>query len=152
MRVASRLASAPRPSVARLGTTSCAQRAALSVSARRLKSEVIKENEVPVSVYSPDSKGASSANSDHFSIPVRPGAAQPSEKTAAYTEEGIAPITPKMFSQMPKTMQKMSVMGKVIVITGYVSLIPFCPSRSWNNYPFEFFFWIFFYTSSRRFD
>ncbi|KAJ4293722.1 hypothetical protein N0V88_005230 [Collariella sp. IMI 366227] len=65
-RLATRLTS--RPTFIRAAAT---QRAAFSLTTSRLKSEVIKETEVPVSIYSPDSKGIASANSDHFSIPIK---------------------------------------------------------------------------------
>jgi hypothetical protein len=117
VRLAPRLATVSRPAVARVGASAASQRAALSVSARRLKSGVIKETEVPVSVYSPDAKGVASGTSDHFSIPVkaaRPVAAEPT----AEEDEVVVPLQEKVFQQMPRTLQKMSVMGKVIVITG----------------------------------
>lgn len=112
---ASRSAAAAAPA-AFAHRTPMIQRAAFSRAAARPKSEVIKETEVPVSVYSPDSKGAASANSDHFSIPVR----QTSNKTQEIPaeKETISPLSPKLFSQLPATMQKMTVMGKVIVVTG----------------------------------
>ncbi|KAK5661972.1 hypothetical protein OQA88_10083 [Cercophora sp. LCS_1] len=116
VRLASRLSAAPRPVIARTAATTFTQRAALSVSARRLKSEVIKETEVPVSVYNPDGKGVASASSDHFSIPVKPGSKIP-EPVPEETDE-VVPLEEKVFKQMPRTMQKMSVMGKVIIITG----------------------------------
>ncbi|EHA50747.1 hypothetical protein MCOR27_008619 [Pyricularia oryzae] len=83
------------------------------------KSEVIKETEVPVSVYTPDSKGVASGNSDHFSIPVkgssRAAVAQP---PTPEEDEPVVPLSSKVYSQMPGTMQKMSVYGKTIIITG----------------------------------
>jgi hypothetical protein len=116
-RLAPRLAAVSRPAIARAGVSSVAQRAAFSVSARHMKSEVIKETEVPVSIYSPDSKGIASANSDHFSIPVKKGAASAPEPIVE-EEDAVVPLQDKVFNQMPRTMQRMSVMGKVIIITG----------------------------------
>ncbi|KAL1868037.1 hypothetical protein VTK73DRAFT_3884 [Phialemonium thermophilum] len=110
-RFAARMASVPRLA---------SSRAAFSTSALRLKSEVIKETEVPVSVYSPDGRGIGSSNSDHhFSIPVRPAAAAPPPAEPASEEvEKLTPLSPKVYAQMPATMQKMSIMGKVVIITG----------------------------------
>lgn len=116
-RLAPRLAALSRPAVARAGVSSVAQRAAFSVSASRMKSEVIKETEVPVSIYSPDSKGIASGNSDHFSIPVKPGSASAQEHIGE-EEDAVVPLQDKVYRQMPRTMQKMSVHGKVIIITG----------------------------------
>lgn len=113
-RLASRLA-ITRPAIAR-APISAAQRAAFSVSAGRMKSEVIKETEVPVSVYNPDAKGVASSNSDHFSIPVKNGSRAPAP--IAEEEDAVAPLEEKVYRQMPRTMQRMSVMGKVIIITG----------------------------------
>jgi NAD(P)-dependent dehydrogenase (short-subunit alcohol dehydrogenase family) len=113
-RMATRLSALVRPAVIRTTPSTC-QRAAFSISANRFKSEVIKEMEVPVSVYSPDSKGVASGNSDHFSIPVKPGRQAP-EPVAE--DEEVVPLDQKVYQQMPRTLQNMSVHGKVIIITG----------------------------------
>ncbi|KAK3998352.1 hypothetical protein QBC44DRAFT_3243 [Cladorrhinum sp. PSN332] len=114
VRVAPRLAALGRPAIAR-SAPSVAQRAAFSVSAGRFKSEVIKETEVPVSVYSPDSKGTASSSSDHFTIPVKNNS-RPLEPSPE--DEDVVPLQDKVYNQMPRTLQKMSVHGKVIIITG----------------------------------
>lgn len=114
--MASRLAAMPRPAIARAGARSITQRAAFSVSAGRMKSEVIKETEVPVSVYNPDAKGVASGNSDHFSIPIKPGSGAPAP--IEEEEDAVSPLQEKVYSQMPRTLQRMTVMGKVIIITG----------------------------------
>lgn len=114
IRLAPRLSAISRPVVAR-GTPSLAQRAAFSVSAGRFKSQVIKEDEVPVSVYKPDSKGVASGNAGQYSIPVKHGALTPEP---AVEEEEVVPLEDKVYKQMPRTLQKMSVHGKVIIITG----------------------------------
>lgn len=115
-RLASRLSAAPRPMVARSAAFAASHRAAFSLSARNLKSEVIKETEVPVTVYSPDAKGVASSNSDHFSIPVKPTPIAP-EPITDKTDQ-VTPLDEKVYRQMPRTLQKMSVMGKVIIVTG----------------------------------
>ncbi|KAK1782221.1 short-chain dehydrogenase [Copromyces sp. CBS 386.78] len=115
VRMASRLTSFSRPSALFAQKASVTQRAAFSVSIRNLKSEVVKETEVPVSIYSPDSKGAASANTgDHFSIPVKPR----QQVEESEPDEHVKPLEDKVYRQMPRTLQKMSVMGKVIIITG----------------------------------
>lgn len=125
-----RLAAMPKPPAVRASSllkaraaVPLAARRALSTSGPQLKkTEVIKETEVPVSVYTPDSKGVASSNTgDHFSIPVKgvaPVTTPPQE--LEQTEEKISTLAPNVFRSMPPTMQKMSVMGKVIVVTGYV--------------------------------
>ena len=102
----------PKPPAVRL----LIQRRAFSVSpVQPKKTEVIKETEVPVSVYAPDSKGVASGNSDHFSIPVKPAAVIEQEAAEA---EKVVPLDQRTYRAMPPTMQKMSVMGKVIIVTG----------------------------------
>ncbi|KAK4159087.1 hypothetical protein QBC43DRAFT_133486 [Cladorrhinum sp. PSN259] len=114
IRMAPRLAALGRPTIAR-PVPSIAHRAAFSVSVSRFKSEVIKETEVPVTVYSPDSKGTASSSSDHFTIPVKNNS-RPLEPNPE--DEDIVPLQDKVYNQMPRTLQKMSVHGKVIIITG----------------------------------
>jgi len=94
-----------------------AQRAAFSVSAVRSKSDVVAETEIPVSVYSSDSRGAAGSTSDHFSIPVNRDDAKP---RPIPTEENtdVTPLTKKVYRDMPPMMQKMSIMDKVVVVTG----------------------------------
>ncbi|EAA28296.1 hypothetical protein GE21DRAFT_9112 [Neurospora crassa] len=115
VRMASRLTSFSRPSALFAQRASVAQRAAFSVSTRNLKSEVVKETEVPVSIYSGDAKGAASSNTgDHFSIPVKPR----QQVAESEPDDHVQPLEDKVYRQMPRTLQKMSVMGKVIIITG----------------------------------
>ncbi|KAL2161965.1 hypothetical protein VTH06DRAFT_7750 [Thermothelomyces fergusii] len=112
-----RLASRPSVPFARASTSPVTQLAAFSSSALRMKSSVIKETEVPVTVYSPDHKGVASSNSDHFSIPVKSSAA-PVAEPAAEELEAVTPLQDNVYKQMPRTLQKMSVYGKVIIVTG----------------------------------
>jgi NAD(P)-dependent dehydrogenase (short-subunit alcohol dehydrogenase family) len=107
-------AAMPKPPAVRLAVP----RRAFSVSpAQPKKTEVIKETEVPVSVYAPDSKGVASANSDHFSIPVKPAVSVTTPPQESESEK-VVPLDARIYRSMPPTMQKMSVMGKVIVVTG----------------------------------
>jgi NAD(P)-dependent dehydrogenase (short-subunit alcohol dehydrogenase family) len=88
-------------------------RAAFSASARARRSEVIKETEIPATLYNSDTKGGAVS----FNIPVK--SSTPTERVTIGTAmEAIQPLSQKVFSAMPSTMQKMSVMGKVIIITG----------------------------------
>lgn len=88
----------------------------MTASLASKRTEVIRETEVPVSIYSPDSKGIS-ASPDHFSIPVN-GNAQQAATAADPESEEVVPLDPKVFKSMPPTLQKMTVMGKVIIVTG----------------------------------
>ncbi|KAI8251767.1 putative NADP-dependent mannitol dehydrogenase [Colletotrichum sp. SAR11_239] len=89
-----------------------------SISARALKSDVVREKEIPVSVYAPDAKGT--GQSDHFSIPVREHDSRPPTETPLPVPENdnVVPLTRKTFDSMPPMMQKLSVMGKTIIVTG----------------------------------
>jgi len=49
------------------------------------------------------------SNSDSLSVPVQ---------DAAQGEKAVQPLDAKTYSALPPTMQKMTVMGKVIVVTG----------------------------------
>lgn len=104
-----RIAAAPRALPA-------AQRA-LNNSAIRFKSDVVRETEVPVSVYAPDSKGAGGSTSDHFSIPVNRENAKP-QPIEAQEPDDVVPLTSKVYNQMPPMMQKMCIMNKVVIVTG----------------------------------
>lgn len=70
-----------------------------------------------MSVYNPDSKGVASSNSvEHFSIPVKPGSRAP--EPIVEEDDKVSPLEERVYRQMPRTLQKMSVMGKVIIVTG----------------------------------
>lgn len=89
-----------------------------SISSRLFKSDVVREKEIPVSVYAPDAKGT--GQSDHFSIPVREHDSRPPTETPTPAPENddVVPLTRKTFDSMPPMMQKLSVMDKTIIITG----------------------------------
>ncbi len=93
------------------------------------KNEVIKETEVPVSIYSPDGKGVASSP-DHFSIPVKAATAPSAAPVEEAENEEVIPLDPKVYKSMSPTMQKMSVMDKVIIVTGYVPHRKFAIFRS----------------------
>ena len=94
------------------------QSRSFSAATRLLKkNEVIKETEVPVSIYSPDGKGTATGP-DHFSIPVKTAPAAVTVPIEEAENDDVVPLEPNVYKAMSPTMQKMSVMGKVIVITG----------------------------------
>ncbi|KAI2780354.1 NAD(P)-binding protein [Daldinia loculata] len=90
---------------------------AFSQSTVRSRSDVVRETEVPVSVYSPDSTGAAGSTSDHFSIPVNRDDATPKPFPPPEDTE-VIPLSKTVYRQMPPTLQKMSIMDKVVIITG----------------------------------
>lgn len=112
-RVAAPLFSAPRATASR--AVPIAARAFQS-SAIRTKSDVVAETEIPVSVYSTDTKGSGQSSSDHYSIPVSRENAKPTPFEPE--EAAVTPLTQKVYNTMPRTLQKMSVMDKVIIVTG----------------------------------
>lgn len=108
-----------------LATKAAARRPAIYAQATRTlttagplkKREVIAEKEVPVSSYTPDARGTLSGSSrDHYSIPVRkdPKVEVPAENNG----DKVVPLTRAAFQRMPATLQKMTVMDKVVIITG----------------------------------
>ncbi len=76
------------------------------------KSDVIREKVVPVSVYAHDVKGTAS---EHFSIAVPPSTTQEGDTGG---DGDVVPLSRKVYDSMSTTLQKMSVQGKVIIITG----------------------------------
>ena len=93
----------------------------ISVSIRLAKREIISEREIPVSSYTPDARGSATGsatdNGEHYSIPVRrnPNIEVPQRET---DEDRVQPLSKRVYDAMPATMQKMSVMGKVVIVTG----------------------------------
>jgi hypothetical protein len=90
----------------------------LGTAATLKKREVIAEKEVPVSSYTPDGRGTMSGSShgQQYSIPVRkdPKVQVPAEDHA----ERVVPLNQAGFQRLPATLQRMTVMGKVAIITG----------------------------------
>lgn len=86
-------------------------------TAFRAKSDVVRETEVPVSNYSPDAKGSGASSSDHYSIPVNREKAQPTPLPSA-EDADVVPLTREVYESMPPMMQKMTVMDKVVIVTG----------------------------------
>jgi hypothetical protein len=90
----------------------------LGTAATLKKREVIAEKEVPVSSYTPDGRGTMSGSShgQQYSIPVRkdPKVEVPAEDHA----DRVVPLAQAAFQRLPATLQKMTVMGKVVIVTG----------------------------------
>jgi hypothetical protein len=74
--------------------------------------EVISEKEIPATQYKPGS------GAQRVTIPVEESHSAPAAKEAAV--DVVTPLTESAFKGMSPTMQKMSLMGKVVVVTGYV--------------------------------
>lgn len=90
---------------------------AFASESKNLKREIISEKQIPVTAFKPDGANASTGTSQphHFTIPVGRG-----EKQAAEPSSAVTPLTPAMYAKLPSTLQKMTVMGKVVIVTGYV--------------------------------
>src|SRR5579871_1688319 len=89
----------------------------ITTAAPLKKREVIAEKEVPVSSYTPDARGTLSGSShDHYSIPVRK--APKAEVASEGIPEKVAPLSRAAYQRMPATMQKMTVMDKIVIVTG----------------------------------
>jgi hypothetical protein len=90
----------------------------ISTSSELKKREIISEKEIPNSSYTADGKGTLSGSgaAQHSTIPVRPDPTinVPGEADA----EKVVPLTKAVHSKMTPTMQKMTVMDKVVIITG----------------------------------
>ncbi|KAK8136492.1 short chain dehydrogenase [Apiospora sp. TS-2023a] len=112
-RVAAPFVSAPRSRAIPI-----AARAFTSSASRFNRSDDVQETEIPVSHYSPDAKGQASTTSDHYSIPVSRESAQPSPIETGAEDESVTPLTKQVYSTMPPTMQRMSLMDKLVVVTG----------------------------------
>ncbi|RFU24708.1 hypothetical protein B7463_g11635, partial [Scytalidium lignicola] len=104
---ATRLTSRATPTLSR------APRAFFSGSTKlRDDVEIISEREIPVSTY--NGKGEN-AQGRHSTIPVR---GTPTLEAAGAEVETVKPLAKGVYNAMPKTLQKMSIMDKVVIITG----------------------------------
>ncbi|KAF4991243.1 hypothetical protein FDECE_14103 [Fusarium decemcellulare] len=79
------------------------------------KKSVVREKEVPVTVY-----GAGQGTGDKHTVNVPEGAARvPHDSPVPPPDnDAVQPLTRKVFDQLPYTMRNMSVYGKTIIITG----------------------------------
>lgn len=79
------------------------------------KKSVVREKEIPVTVYS-----AGQGTGDKHTVSVTEGASHvPHDSPAPPTEnDAVQPLTRKVYDQLPYTMRNMSVYGKTIIVTG----------------------------------
>ncbi len=115
-----RLTLARASKVAARGNFSLVQAARpISTSARLYKPrEIISEKEIPVSSYTPDGTGTATGSSgaQRSSIPVRP---DPTIEVPVETNtEKLVPLTKAVYDKLPGTLQKMTVMDKLVIVTG----------------------------------
>lgn len=102
---ATKLASRSTPSFTRV------PRAFFSASAKvRDDVEIISEREIPVSTY--NGKGD---HGRHSTIPVR---GSTHFEAAEQQPSEVRPLARNVFNALPKTLQKMSLMDKTVIITG----------------------------------
>lgn len=82
----------------------------LTTSARLYQREIIAEKEIPIASYTDDKQPV------RTSIPVRddPEIEVPVEAG----EVNVKPLNRALYAKLPNTMQKMSVMDKVVIVTG----------------------------------
>jgi hypothetical protein len=93
----------------------------LSTTSHLYRREVVAEKEIPVSSYTPDGKGPLTGSAaQQYSIPVRddPSINVPGGADA----EKVVPLTNTVYRHMSPTMQNLSLMDKVAIITGYVDI------------------------------
>jgi hypothetical protein len=89
----------------------------LTISYPRFKSDVVKENTIPVSVYDPASKTNGAV---HKTIPVKPEDRQVPGPAVPPTNEmeNLSLLSDEAYEKLPATVKSMTVKGKVIIITG----------------------------------
>jgi hypothetical protein len=106
---------APAMSAAPKAVTSAfVSRASFSAGAMLRKSpEVIAEREVPTSSYT-------GGEAHHSTLKIRD---DDKPSAAKLPEERVVPLTRDIFDRMTPSMQKMTLFGKVVVVTGYASKI-----------------------------
>jgi NAD(P)-dependent dehydrogenase (short-subunit alcohol dehydrogenase family) len=112
---ASRAAALTRLATPRINTRLLNTTSALRVSDTPNNKSVVREKEVPVTVYS-----GNGGKGEQQTLQVPESAAQvPFESpTPPVENDAIDPLTKKTFESMPYTMRQMSVFGKVIIVTG----------------------------------
>lgn len=101
--------SAMRPSANITKATSISARFLNESAAPKSKREVIAEKQIPVAEYVNNSPKRSS-------IPVRDD--PDVEVPLPEQPKSVKPLTREMYEKLPKALQKLTVMDKVIIITG----------------------------------
>lgn len=110
-----RISRAAAPAFPRTATRCMSVTAVNRVHDTANKKSVVREKEVPVTVY-----GAGQGTGDKHTVNVTEGASQvPHDSPAPPAEnDAVQPLTRKVYDQLPYTMRNMSVYGKTIIITG----------------------------------
>ncbi|KAL2886760.1 putative d-arabinitol 2-dehydrogenase protein [Ceratocystis lukuohia] len=117
-RFATRMVRPAQNNSASLGARAFSTGKISSLKVTGAKNEIVREKEVPVSVYASDGKGSNSASSDHFTIPVKATGAPTGTPAPPVADDNVAPLTQAQYDSLPKTMKSMSLMGKVVIVTG----------------------------------
>ncbi|KAJ4012950.1 hypothetical protein NW752_006220 [Fusarium irregulare] len=114
-RSALRLTRAAAPVVPRSTARCFSATRVLRVNDTDMKKNVVREKEVPVTVYA-----AGHGTGDKHTVNVSDAAARIPHETPvpAPDSDAVQPLTRKTFEQLPQTMRNMSVYGKTIVLTG----------------------------------
>lgn len=88
---------------------------AFATESKTLKREIISEKQVPVTAFKPDGTNSVGGTSTphHFNIPVGAKSGNVAEPT-----EAVIPLTRAIYEKLPATLQKMTVMDKVVIVTG----------------------------------
>jgi hypothetical protein len=82
-----------------------------STSVMRSKApEVVAEREVPTTSYS-------GGEAHHSTLKIRD---EDKSSAARPSEERVVPLTRDIYERMTPSMQKMTLFGKVVIVTGYV--------------------------------
>lgn len=89
---------------------------AFATESKALKREIISEKQIPVTAFKPDgpSSHGGIATPLHFKIPVGGAKLDP----VAEQPQAVTPLSKAMYAKLPATLQKMTVMDKVIIVTG----------------------------------
>lgn len=106
-------AAVPAPRIATAGARAFSMTRSNLVTDTQNKKSVVREKEIPVTIY-----GA--GQGEHTTVPVPDGASKvPFESPVPSTEgETIQPLSRKVYESMPQTLKNMTVMGKVVIVTG----------------------------------
>lgn len=113
MRLAVPTARIATPAVRIAGVRAFSSTRANLVTDTQNKKSVVREKEVPVTIY-----GA--GQGEHSTVRVPEGAAQVPYDSPVPPTEGdvIQPLSRKVYDAMPQTLKNMTVMGKIVIVTG----------------------------------
>lgn len=114
-RTAARLARAAAPRAGPLTSVRCLSISRINrVQDTTNKKNVIREKEIPVTIYDGPGQG------DKHTVPVPESAGRvPTESPVPAPEhDAVQPLSKKVYDSMPHTMRNMTVHGKTIIVTG----------------------------------